>query len=467
MRVVMLAWEYPPRIVGGISPHVYELSRELQRSGHEVHVVTKETTLAPDEEVQDSGVHVHRVHLNEKPNDFIHEIQLLNDATEIRVRQLLEGWREEGRPTILHAHDWLSLDAARDIKYEYKLPMIATVHATEEGRNGGIRTEMQRYIHEQEYWLTYEAWRIIVCSEFMEDEMLRQFDVPSDKVDVVFNGVDTAKFRFDWPESERTSRRRALARDDEPIILFVGRFVREKGIHVLLNAANAVLARQPKARFVLVGGGRHENLERFVRWYGLADRVTFPGFQTGRALLELYRVADLAVFPSLYEPFGIVALEAMASEVPVVASDAGGLREVVSHDKSGTSSYAGDAGSLAWAILRVLEDQERARKLVEKASRRLETDFNWTNIAEQTGAIYSRVWSDFLASHWAAQTLWAVSPGAQERADALRIREKLERRDLPRRPMPQVSEPSVPVTLDHEVLDELPEAMQPYAVEPQ
>lgn len=462
----MLAWEYPPRIVGGISPHVYELSQELQRMGIEVHVVTKETTLAPDEEVQESGVHVHRVHLSEKPNDFIHEIQLLNDATEVRVRELLEEWREEGRPTILHAHDWLSLDAARDIKYEYKLPMIATVHATEEGRNGGIRTDMQRYIHEQEYWLTYEAWRTIVCSEFMKSELLRQFDVPLNKIDVVFNGVDSTKFRFEWDQAERLLRRRTLAKDDEPIVLFVGRFVREKGIHVLLNSANAILARQPKARFVLVGGGKHENLERFVRWYGLADRVTFPGFQTGRSLLELYRVADVAVFPSLYEPFGIVALEAMAAGVPVVASDAGGLREVVLHDKTGTLSYAGDAGSLAWAILRVLEDPGRHRVLAQSASDRLLTDFNWANIAQQTSAIYTRVWNEFVDSYWAETTLWGVSPGASERAEAVRVRERLARRELPRRPMPQVSEPSVPTTLDHEVLDDLEPPTPPYEAGP-
>ena len=131
MRVMMLSWEYPPRIVGGISPHVYELSQQLVKKGIEVHVVTKSTPNAPDEEVEPSGVHVHRVHLTGTPNDFLHEIQLLNQATERKVRQLLEDWRPGGQPTIFHAHDWLSLESARELKYEYKLPMVATVHATE------------------------------------------------------------------------------------------------------------------------------------------------------------------------------------------------------------------------------------------------------------------------------------------------------------------------------------------------
>ena len=145
----MLSWEYPPRIVGGISPHVYELSQELVKKGVDVHVITKSTPLAPDEETEPSGVHVHRVHLDDIPNDFVHEIQLLNLATERRVRKLLEDWRHGGQPTVFHAHDWLSLDAARTLKYEYKLPIVATLHATEWGRHGGIFSDTSRYIAEQ------------------------------------------------------------------------------------------------------------------------------------------------------------------------------------------------------------------------------------------------------------------------------------------------------------------------------
>src|ERR1022692_1952270 len=223
----MLSWEYPPRIVGGISPHVSELSRQLSERGIEIHVVTKETPLAPDEEIEASGVHVHRVHLLDKPNDFLHEIQLLNQATDLRVRRLLEDWRPGGEPTIFHAHDWLSLDAARELKYEYKLPIVATIHATESGRHGGISNDTSKYIHEQEYWLTYEAWRIIVCSEFMKQEVVRLFNVPNDKVDVIFNGVDPAKFEFDWSEADRVAHRSKLALPDEKIVLYVGRFVRE------------------------------------------------------------------------------------------------------------------------------------------------------------------------------------------------------------------------------------------------
>lgn len=457
MRVMMLSWEYPPRIVGGISPHVYELSQQLVKHGIDVHVITKETPLAPDEEVEPSGVKVHRVHLAEKPNDFIHEIQLLNEATELRVRQLLEDWRPGGEPTVFHAHDWLSLDAARELKYEYALPLIGTVHATEEGRNQGIHNDMQRYIHEQEYWLTYESWRVIVTTEYMRGELVRSFNVPENKVDRIYNGVTAKRFQFDWPDEERLRTRAQYAEPDEKIVMYAGRFVREKGIHVLLNAASAVLAQEPKTKFILVGRQQDDKFQRFADWYGLGDRVTFAGFKSGRSLYEMYRIADVTVFPSLYEPFGIVALEGMAAGVPVVTSDAGGLKEVVLHDKTGTLSFAGDPNSLAWAILRVLQDPVRARALAQNALTRLQEEFDWDLIAQQTCALYERVWAEFLSSYWAEETLWPVSAGAQERAEEKHVREKVRPEAIPQRPRPVAETvPDLPATLAHEEQTERP-----------
>lgn len=430
----MLSWEYPPRIVGGISPHVFDLSKELVKRDIEVHVVTKATPLAPDEEIEPSGVRVHRVHLDKEPDNFVHEIQLLNKATDLRVRQLLEDWRPGGQPTIFHAHDWLSLDSARELKYEYQLPMIATVHATEEGRNNGIHNDLQRYIHEQEYWLTYEAWRVIVCSSFMREQVKTSFNIPHDKIDVIYNGVDARKFEFEWDEDARMEWRSKLATPDEKIVMYVGRFVREKGIQLLLNSASTILAKEPNTKFVIVGGGNRERFEKFVRWYGLQEKVLFTGFMANRSLHQLFRSADVAVFPSLYEPFGIVALEGMAAGAAVVTSDAGGLKEVCLHDETGTNFYAGDGESLAWAVLRVLNDPKRSEKLKVAARKRLYSEFDWAGIADQTVAVYHRVWEEFLTSHWAQETLWPVTPGAIERAQRLKVDEKAKRGAFDSRP---------------------------------
>lgn len=420
----MLSWEYPPRIVGGISPHVFDLSKELVKLGIEVHVVTKATPQAPDEEIEPSGVHVHRVHLEHEPNDFVHEIQLLNKATDLRVRQLLEDWRPGGQPTLFHAHDWLSLDSARELKYEYQLPMIATVHATEEGRNGGIFSPMQKYIHEQEYWLTYEAWRVIVCSEYMKEQVGRSFACPQDKIEVIYNGVDAKKFEFEWDDDSRDAWRKKLALPKEKIVMYVGRFVREKGIQLLLNSASTILANEPDTKFVIVGGGNRERFEKFVRWYGLQDKVLFTGFMANRSLHQLYRCADVAVFPSLYEPFGIVALEGMAAGAAVVTSDAGGLKEVCLHNVSGTNFFAGNSNSLAWAVLSVLRDPKKADRMKKMARARLYLDFNWENIAAQTRDLYFSVWNEFVTSHHAGSSLWPILEGAEERAERAHVKQK-------------------------------------------
>jgi glycogen(starch) synthase len=257
--------------------------------------------------------------------------------------------------------------------------------------------------------------------------------------------VEARKFEFDWDEEDRRKHRAKLALPEERIVMYVGRFVREKGIHVLLNAASAVLAQEPNTKFLIVGGGNRDRFEKFVHWAGLQDKVLFTGFMANRSLHQLYRVADVAVFPSLYEPFGIVALEGMAAGAHVVSSDAGGLREIVINDQTGTSCYSNDPESLAWAILRVFRDPERADRLASKARERLFTDFDWGHIADQTISLYDRVWAEFLDSYWAADTVWPVSPGAAERAEKLKLKDKAKQGVMVARPGPRLT-PGVVLT---------------------
>ena len=213
---------------------------------------------------------------------------------------------------------------------------------------------------------------------------------------------------------------------------------------------NFRLPKEPQTKFLIVGGGNRDQFERFVRWYGMRDKVLFTGFMANRSLQQVFRIADVAAFPSLYEPFGIVALEAMAAGTPVVASDAGGLREVVLHDETGTHCYANNPESLAWAVLEVLQKPERAKKLAANAKKRLAKDFDWSGIADQTIATYHRVWEEFLSSYWAAETLWPVTPGATERAERKHVQEKAKSGLAASRPRPAVAMPRPPATLDHE-----------------
>ncbi|QYO68677.1 glycosyltransferase family 4 protein [Leptolyngbya sp. 7M] len=184
MKILVLAWEFPPRIVGGISRHVAELYPELVRLGHEVHLLTVEFGHAPRYEVVD-GIRVHRVSVSES-HDFFHWVANMNDSMGKHGGKLLQ---EDGPFHLIHAHDWLVADAAIALKHLFKIPLIATIHATEFGRHNGLHTETHRYINSKEAALVTEAWRVIVCTQYMRQEMGWAFHCPADKVDVIYNGI--------------------------------------------------------------------------------------------------------------------------------------------------------------------------------------------------------------------------------------------------------------------------------------
>ena len=384
MRVLMLSWEYPPKLVGGLARHVYELSQALSDQGVTVQVMTAEAAGAPAREQVARGLRVYR---NSGPevaaSDFLTQIHQLNFG-------LLEAAVPlAATADLVHAHDWLVAFAARTLKRACRLPLVATIHATEYGRNGGLHTDLQRYIHSAEWMLGYEAARVIVCSEFMRQEVQRVLTLPKDKVRVIGNGINPERLAL--PAAARAGLaafRATLAAEHEQIVLFVGRMVREKGIETLVEAMPRVLAAVPTVRFVLVGGPHDGGtVERAAR-LGMADRVRYMGFVPEQDLAKHYACAQVAVFPRHYEPFGIVALEAMATGVPVVSSDVGGLAAVVEHEVTGLTTYAGNAESLAWGITRALADRPAALARARRARRRVATRYSWPQIARQTTATY-------------------------------------------------------------------------------
>lgn len=404
MRVVMLSWEYPPKIVGGISRHLFDLAHALVDQGVEVHVVTCEHPGAAAEAVED-GVHVYRVTPSGPGNDFIHWVQLLNDSMYARVDTLIQSWLSDPQlkeiPTIIHAHDWLAHFCGAAIKHKYCLPLIATIHATERGRNNGINGPTQEYINSIEWQLQSEAWRVIVCTDFMKRECESALGTPWDKMDVIYNGVDPAKFSLpNFGNSEKVAFRAKFAAPDEKIIFFVGRMVREKGVQVLIEALPKIRWGYHDAKLLIVGGGHRDHLVNLASYLGMEKHVYFAGFVPDDELMQIYHVIDIACFPSLYEPFGIVALEGMAARVPVVVSDAGGLPEVVENRVTGLTTYAGNPGSLADGILEILHNPELGQILVENAAEKVQTVFNWAIIAAQTIAVYERTWAEFLDSDW-------------------------------------------------------------------
>ncbi len=399
MRILMISWEYPPKNVGGLSNHVYYLCQALKNKGHEIHVITCEEGTSPVEE-NDNGVFVHRVSPYKiDTDDFTKWVMQLNFSIIEEATRLVIN---TGKFDLIHAHDWLSAFSAKTLKWSFKIPMVCTIHATEYGRNRGIRTDMQRYISSTEWLLTYEAWKIVVCSNYMRDQIMNIFGSPCDKIWVIPNGVDTEKFNFefDW-----ISFRRKFANDNEKIVFYVGRHVFEKGIHLLIESAPKIIENYNDTKFVIGGiGPMTEELKARVREMGIQSKVLFTGYMNDEDRDKLYRVANAAVFPSLYEPFGIVALEAMAAGCPVVVSDTGGLGEIVQHEVNGLKTINGSHESLADNIVKILYDQGLSNYVKGNGLKTVYEKYTWNKITDLTVDMYNQVKEEGKDTEWQVKT---------------------------------------------------------------
>ncbi|CDE11402.1 glycosyl transferase group 1 [Clostridium sp. CAG:354] len=385
MKILMLTWEYPPRVVGGIARVVHDLSHRLIKDGHEVTVVTYKEGNVEDFE-DDNGVKVYRVNnymIN--PNNFIDWIMQLNFNLISKATELIS---KEGPFDVIHAHDWLVAYAAKTLKDSFKIPIIATIHATESGRNSGIHDEVQRYINDTEWMLTYEATEVIVNSNYMKNELQRLFGLPYEKINVVPNGVNLNL--YNGVERDYDFRRQYAA-DNEKIILYVGRLVYEKGIQNLIAAMPKVLNGYHDSKLIIAGkGGMIDELRDEVRRLGIENKVYFTGYLKLNQVTKMYKCADVAVFPSTYEPFGVVALEGMLSGTPVVVSDVGGLNEIVQHRENGMKSYAGNPNSIADSILELLYNPGLCAEVSRAAKAKVKAQYNWTKIAQDTHFIYQK-----------------------------------------------------------------------------
>lgn len=396
MRVLILSWEYPPKVVGGIARHVHDLAIALVKKGIEVDVVTCGAQGTMEFEV-DEGVNVHRVSMNNPAApDFLTWVMQLNlNLIEQANRLNLNGAKYD----LIHAHDWLVAYAGKNLKHSWHIPLISTIHATEYGRNNGLHNDLQRYISNVEWWLGYESWRIIACSRYMEDELKRVFQIPGDKLRVIPNGVYPAEF-------QKTTINPSLIRNrysapDEKIIFHVGRIVREKGLGLLLEALPRVLAVEPKVKLVIAGKGPSlDELRHRAYQLGIYNRIFFTGYIDDNTRNALYKCANVAVFPSLYEPFGIVALEGMAAGTAVVVSDTGGMSEIVKHGVNGLKAYTNNVISLADNIIWALQHPDHVEQMKRNAMADIEKIYNWDIIATKTQEVYQQVLDDFYKSPW-------------------------------------------------------------------
>ncbi len=397
LTVMMLTWEFPPRIIGGISSHVYHLSKSLSKNGVKVYVVTCDFPGAPQHEMID-GVEVFRIDSYKNPApDFATWIYLMNINMQKEAASLAH--KLETKVDLFHAHDWLVATAGIGLKHVFRKPLLATIHSTEIGRRNGLHLDYERMIHETEAWLTYEAWKVICCSNYMVSHVQWAFGLPPDKLVMIPNGVDRSVY-LEQDDTELAQFRAHFALPNEKIVLFVGRLVFEKGVHVLISAVPNVLERI-NAKFIIVGNGyMKDQLVNLVKKTGLTHKVTFAGFVDDETLRKLQQIADVSVVPSLFEPFGIVALESMAARSPVVVAESGGLSEIVNHDVDGVKVYPGNPESLAWGITKVLTDDTYSNLVKANAYDKISRKYDWEKIGQRTKEIYREVVEEYSETSW-------------------------------------------------------------------
>jgi glycogen synthase len=386
-RVLILSWEYPPIVEGGLARHVRKLAEQLVAQDHEVHVLTRGGGHLDAREDR-HGVIVHRLREPDFPKDdldaFISWVDHMNEDMGAAGAELVE----EIAPDLVHSHDWLVAGAARKLARDAGVPWLVTVHATEYGRHQGwVDKHPQSHIHAVERRMVRGADRVITCSHYMRRHVADVFGIPAKKVTAIANGIDPSDLQ---PVADLPKLRARYAQPDERLILLVGRLVYEKGFHLALDALPGLIERLGDVRFLIAGSGTAEaELKAQAERLGLMEHGAFAGWTGDDELHSLYRIADLCLVPSIYEPFGLVALEAMASGCPCIVADTGGLREVVpGGGRVGLRFRPKDSKALGRMAEQLLTDDALRDRLVAEAREHV-LRFDWADVARQTAAVYA------------------------------------------------------------------------------
>jgi glycogen(starch) synthase len=411
MRIGFFVWEYPPKLVGGLGTYAEYITREFVEMGHDVTVFTLNPGNLKTHEVI-KGVEVHRPLIADASNVFpmfVTEdlkkwganIRLFNDIFIYNVlsatKCINDLIRKQGyKFDVIAVHDWLSSIAGIIIKNETKIPVAFHVHSTEFGRSGGQGSEVVSHI---ESATSRIADRIVTVSHAMREDLIKH-GWSAEKISVIWNGIDPqrydpAKYR---PEDSKRIRTDYGIKDDETMLFFVGRLTWVKGVRNLVQAMPTILQEYPKTKLVILGSGEEQTaIEETVNRLGIQQNVIckFDFISEEERILH-YAASDACVFPSVYEPFGIVSLEAMAMAKPVVVGAHGvvGFREQVINagpDQNGIHVNGENPADIAWGIMETLKNKEQAKKLGVNGRKRVLQYFTWDQVATQTLQIYRSI----------------------------------------------------------------------------
>ena len=391
MRVLHVSWEFPPIVYGGLGRHVHALSTAQAQRGDDVIVLTQADGDESSRAEVDGVTVVRAPH--DPPGLPFTEEHLLTWVLAMQTGMIRTGL-DLGAVDVVHAHDWVTAHAAVTLRNALgSRCLVSTIHATEAGRHQGwLPGPLSDSIHSIEHWLVQHSDRVIACSRHMSREIEQLFGLADDRVSVIANGIDVDRWRA---TPARTAHARAAHAGTGPLVVFVGRLEWEKGAHTLVDALPRLRRRLPGVRAVIAGrGGLAEGLQTQVRERRVRGAVDFVGWLPEPELHALIAAADVLVVPSIYEPFGLVALEGAAIGTPLAVARTGGLAEFVEAGVTGHVFEPGDVAGLAEAVASAVEHADDSRRMADEAHSRLRESYGWSMIAAETQQAYEQAIGD-------------------------------------------------------------------------
>ena len=385
MRIALFSWESLHSIaVGGLAVHVTELAAAFARKGHEVHVFTRNNNQEMYSVID--GVHYHRVNFPFDRN-FVYEMTV--NMKNSMVQAFKDAEAVFGKFDIVHGHDWHVVTTLDEIK-KMGRKIVLTLHTTQYGRDGGTFNPYAKDLYNIEWYGTYIADKVIAISQTFKEEIIRLYNVPEWKMRVIPNGIWAKNFDGEIDPYHDVKKHFGFGVYD-PLFVFVGRMVYQKGVDMLIEAIPLVLRKYPNARFVLIGDGYMKaELETKVRAMNLNSNVIFTGYVSNEWKTKIMKAADAIIVPSRNEPFGIVVLEAWSCRKPVIATCNTGAGELIWHKYNGIKVYP-TPESIAWGIEEIIKNPEEARLMGERGREIAERIFNWDRVAEETLKVYKEI----------------------------------------------------------------------------
>jgi len=365
---------------GGLGAHVLALTQAQARSGHEVTVITQAEPGEAESHINSNGVEVFRVANHYPDSQMVHEefahwvhgfALASQSACELMSR----------KPEIVHGHDWIAASQLIVAAKRFSVPSVLTVHATEFGRhNGWLTSRLSQIVYANERRAIRSADSVIVCSQYMTHEVRSGYGVEPRNLNVIANAVSPIP----------SVPRKTVNNSKNIIVGFIGRLEWEKGVHHIIDAME--LINDERVKLEIVGSGsQRASLQEKVQRKRLGDRVSFLGHIEDHDRVDIVQSWNLAVIPSSYEPFGIVALELGQVGVPIIASQVGGLRDIISSSEFGYLIGEVSGSSIAREIELILNNQTLAIERADRLRSRVNTEFTWETVVDLTDSVYGKV----------------------------------------------------------------------------